>query len=315
MKHNRFKVSYFPVLGRFGNSLTFPRKIVSTSAHRPLLSFTRFRRRLPEQHAGHSGRNRLLRSLPFQKVLNCPWTLSHGKEATMRSGLIARSVSPPAPHSLRPLTARGITAMAVFLSLMSLFACSDNPSTPAQAPVQSTRQQCQTRAVFGNPADSEYILPYPVGASYLLLQTYCGPQNHGNDNQLAYDFLIPLGDPVIAVRAGIVRLVTEHFADNDTNRANHNNMFIEHSDGSTAFYAHLVQHSVLPEEGDWVAQGELIAQSGRSGGTVAVLHLGVYCTWPVQGGNDMAINFRNADGPLDERGGLVQGATYTALPY
>jgi hypothetical protein len=64
-----------------------------------------------------------------------------------------------------------------------------------------------------------------------------------------------------------------------------------------------------------VARGELIAQSGTSGGTVAVLHFGVYRTWPVQGGYDVAINLRNADGPLDERGGLVQGATYTALPY
>ncbi len=93
--------------------------------------------------------------------------------------------------------------------------------------------------------------------------------------------------------------MTEHFADNDTNRANHNHMFIEHSDGTTAFYAHLVQDSVLPEVGDRVAQGELIAQSGTSGGTVAVLHFGVYRTWPVQGGDDVAINFRNADGPLD----------------
>jgi len=233
----------------------------------------------------------------------------------MRSGLITRFVKCPVPPSPRLHTATAISALAVFLYLMSCFACRDNPSAPAHVPVQSTRQLCQARAVFGNPADSEYILPYPVGASYPLLQTYCGPQNHGNDNQLAYDFLIPFGDPVIAVRAGIVRLVTEHFADDDTNRANHNHMFIEHSDGTTAFYAHLVQNSVLPEEGDWVAQGELIAQSGRSGGTVAVLHLGVYCTWPIQGGNDMAINFCNADGPLDERGGLVQGATYTALPY
>lgn len=233
----------------------------------------------------------------------------------MGRGLISGSVRGSAVSPPRLFPAAAVTALAVFLFLLSGLACSDNPSAPAQAPVQSTRQLCQARAVFGNPADSEYILPYPVGASYLLLQTYCGPQNHGNDNQLAYDFLIPVGDPVIAARAGVVRLVTEHFADTDTNRAHTNQMFIVHSDGTTAFYAHLMQNSVLPEEGDRVAQGELIAQSGRSGGTVAVLHLGVYCTWPAQGGNDMAINFRNADGPLDERGGLVQGAAYTALPY
>ncbi len=81
------------------------------------------------------------------------------------------------------------------------------------------------------------------------------------------------------------------------------------------FYAHLVHDGVVVQEGDWVEQGQQIAFSGTSGGTVAVLHFGVYHTWPVQGGNDVAVNFRNAEGPLDERGGLQQGAFYTALPY
>jgi murein DD-endopeptidase MepM/ murein hydrolase activator NlpD len=172
-----------------------------------------------------------------------------------------------------------------------------------------------SRAVFGDPESSAYVLPYPVGASYPLLQTYCGPQNHGADDQLAYDFTIPFGDPVVAARAGTVRLVVDHYADDDRNRAHHNHMFIEHEDGTTAFYAHLVQNSVVAEEGEHVEQGQIIALSGTSGGTVAVLHFGVYRTWPVQGGNDLAINFRNAEGPLDERGGLRQGAVYRALPY
>lgn len=204
-----------------------------------------------------------------------------------------------------------VTCLAIGLASGALVSCGDSPTEPRQNP----RSQCQARAVFGNPADSAYILPYPVGASYRLLQTYCGPQNHGTDNQLAYDFTIPFGDPVIAARGGVVQHVTEHFADDDTNRANHNHMFIEHGDGTTAFYAHLVQNSVLPEVGDRVRRGELIAQSGTSGGTVPVLHFGVYRTWPVNGGDDVAVNFRNATGPLDDLGGLVQGATYTALPY
>ena len=237
----------------------------------------------------------------------------------MPRSLIVRPAREPAPNVAReplvlgwgPLAATAFTCLAVLLASSGLVGCGDSPTEPRQ----TTRDQCLARAVFGDPADSAYILPFPVGASYPLLQTYCGPQNHGNDNQLHYDFTIPFGDPVIAARGGIVRHVTEHFADNDTNRANHNHMFIEHGDGTTAFYAHLVQNSVLPEVGDRVRRGELIAQSGTSGGTVAVLHLGVYRTWPVNGGDDVAVNFRNADGPLDERGGLVQGATYTALPY
>lgn len=212
----------------------------------------------------------------------------------------------------RPAAASGLARAGVVLTVsIALMACGDSPTEPRQ----STRDQCLASAVFGNPATSEYILPYPVGASYPLLQTYCGPQNHGYDNQQHYDFTISFGDPVVAARAGTVRLVVDHFGDDDTNRNNHNHMFVQHDDGTTAFYAHLVQHSVVVQVGERVEQGELIAQSGTSGGTVAVLHFGVYRTWPVQGGNDVAVNFRNADGPLDERGGLVQGSVYTARPY
>ena len=193
--------------------------------------------------------------------------------------------------------------------------CGDNPSAPGPAAGQSPMQQCLARAVFGNPAESEYILPFPVGASYPLLQTYCGPQNHGNDNQLAYDFTIPFGDPVIASRAGTVVRVMDTYADDDRVGSHNNHMFVQHADGTVGMYAHLVQHSVTAGEGERVEQGQLIALSGTSGGYVAVLHFGVYRTWPNREGDDLPVVFRNADGPLDERGGLVQGATYTALPW
>jgi len=217
----------------------------------------------------------------------------------------------PSRPRLATIALTCLTCLAVFLASGGLVSCGDSPTEPRQ----TTRQQCLARAVFGEPADSAYILPFPVGASYPLLQTYCGPQNHGNDNQLAYDFTIPFGDPVIAARGGIVRRVVDTYADDDRLGSHNNHMFIQHEDGTTAMYAHLVQHSVVVREGGQVERGQLIALSGTSGGTVAVLHFGVYHTWPNQEGNDVAINFRNAAGPLDDLGGLVQGATYTALPY
>jgi murein DD-endopeptidase MepM/ murein hydrolase activator NlpD len=204
-----------------------------------------------------------------------------------------------------------VTCLAFVAAMVALVGCGDNPTVPRQ----SERDQCLARAVFGDPASSPYILPYPVGTSYRLLQTYCGPQNHGRDNQLAYDFTMPFGDPVVAARSGMVRRVVDTYADDDSDRSHHNHMFIEHEDGTTAFYAHLVQHSVVAQEGDWVERGQLIALSGTSGGTVAVLHFGVYRTWPVRGGDDVAVTFCNAEGILDERGGLQQGAVYTALPF
>ena len=221
----------------------------------------------------------------------------------MLLGLEPRSAS-------RAVSCLAVVAVVIGTSVAPI-GCGDTPT----APQQSARDQCLARAVFGEPAISAYVLPYPVGASYSLLQTYCGPQNHGRDNQLAYDFTVPFGDPVVAARAGTVRRVVDTYADDDQDRSHHNHMFVEHEDGSTAFYAHLVQRSVVAREGDWVEQGQIIALSGTSGGTVAVLHFGVYRTWPTRGGDDVAVNFRNAEGRLDDRGGLQQGAVYTALPY
>jgi murein DD-endopeptidase MepM/ murein hydrolase activator NlpD len=169
--------------------------------------------------------------------------------------------------------------------------------------------------VFGETTQSPYILPYNVGESYSLLQTYCGPLSHARDNQLAYDFLLPIGAEIIAVRAGTVRIVVDTYADDDLIGSHNNHIFIEHADGSTAMYAHLVQHSAVVQPGDIVAQGQLIGLSGTSGTSIAHLHLGVYRTWPHRGGDDLPINFRNADGALDERNGLQLGVSYTALPW
>ena len=72
---------------------------------------------------------------------------------------------------------------------------------------------CLERAVFGDPAESPYVLPYPVGRSYRLAQAYCYPRG-GHRNQLAYDFDMPIGEPVVAARAGVVRRVLgERFGD------------------------------------------------------------------------------------------------------
>ncbi len=173
---------------------------------------------------------------------------------------------------------------------------------------------CLERAVFGDPATSEYLLPYPIGASYSLMQTYCDG-SHARDNQLAYDFLIPIGAEVVAARAGIVRRVVDTYADDDLVRSHNNHIFIEHADGTTAMYAHLVERSAVVWEGDSVVAGQLIALSGTSGTSIAHLHFGVYRTWPTQGGDDIPVNFRNAEGALDERGGLQLGVIYTALRY
>ena len=174
---------------------------------------------------------------------------------------------------------------------------------------------CYDRAVFGDPAESEYVLPYPIGEAYPVYQSYCWCAG-GHRDQLAYDFTIPIGDTVVAARGGVVRVIREDSPDNGEGEGEHNYVYIEHEDGTAAFYAHLMQYSVIVQPGDTVETGEYFALSGNSGDSGEPhLHFGVYENYPPIEGVDVPVVFNNADGPLDDLGGLIRGAIYTALPY
>ncbi|MGW8319560.1 MAG: M23 family metallopeptidase [Candidatus Promineifilaceae bacterium] len=176
---------------------------------------------------------------------------------------------------------------------------------------------CLKRAVFGDPAESPYLLPYPTGRVYWLNQSYCHA-NGGHKDQMAYDFLLAVGDAVTAARAGTVKEVKNDLPDDgkEPDAGQHNHIMIQHEDGTVAFYAHLMQGSISAKVGDWVDAGQSIAKSGNSGNTMGTphLHFGVYDSWPPVEGFDVAVNFRNAGGELDDRGGLIAGNGYKAMP-
>ena len=73
--------------------------------------------------------------------------------------------------------------------------------------------------------------------------------------------------------------------------------------------------SLVVREQDPVEIGQRIALSGNSGNTQGEphLHFGVYQFWPATERFDVPANFRNAEGPLDGRGGLLPGSRYKAL--
>jgi murein DD-endopeptidase MepM/ murein hydrolase activator NlpD len=173
------------------------------------------------------------------------------------------------------------------------------------------RSSCIDRDEFGDPAASPYVLPWPVGKSYRLNNSYCIPTG-GHREQQAYDFLIPIGDTIVAARDGVVRQVKDDSPD-DGQGTDHNHVMVEHADGTVGFYAHLKQQGVLVQVGENVTAGQPIALGGHSGTPDVVhLHFGVYDGYPPVEGADRAVNFRNMEGPLDCRRGLVNGAAYTA---
>ncbi len=173
------------------------------------------------------------------------------------------------------------------------------------------------RANFEDPAESAYLLPFPVGKSYMVTQSYCNPTGTHN-NQLAYDFKMPVGVEILAARAGTVVDVRDDQPDIGTMEyyGRENYVFILHEDGTVGFYAHLQQDSVIVMVGDHVDAGHKIALSGNSGSTGQKphLHFGVYAFWPNTEGYGISVNFRNAQGELDARNGLQVRKYYTALP-
>ena len=201
------------------------------------------------------------------------------------------------------------TVIATMSALTLLSGCGEKNRKPLA---------CMERAVFGEPSQSPYILPYPVGSSYRLMQGYCYPKG-GHRNQLAYDFETPVGTQVIAACSGLVMQVRSDLPDDgkQPQSGQHNHVMIKHSDGTVAFYAHLKQNSIIVKVGDYVSQGQPIAQSGNSGNTQGLphLHFGVYESWPAKEGFDIAVNFRNAEGTLDQRKGLRPGGYFKALPF
>jgi murein DD-endopeptidase MepM/ murein hydrolase activator NlpD len=62
------------------------------------------------------------------------------------------------------------------------------------------------------------------GESYRLNNSYCVPAG-GHREQQAYDFLIPIDDPVVAARDGVVRQIKEDSPD-DGQGTDHNHVFI-----------------------------------------------------------------------------------------
>jgi len=217
--------------------------------------------------------------------------------------------------SFKSKTARVLTCH--YISPVVLLACA---ATMLQVGCAERRREplpCLERAVFGNPVESSYVLPYPAGASYRLAQSYCYPCG-GHRDQLAYDFEMPIGETVTAARAGIVRRVRNDVPDtgSEEDPGRHNHIMIQHDDGTVALYAHLKQDGIVVREQDRVEIGQRIALSGNSGNTLGEphLHFGVYQFWPATERFDVPVNFRNAEGPLDGRGGLLAGSHYTALP-
>ena len=173
----------------------------------------------------------------------------------------------------------------------------------------SVQPQSLTSTGCINKAKPKYILPFPGGQYYYLLQGNCGKHSHFGNDAFSYDFRMPIGTYVIAMRSGKVVNVREEYRNGTNTNDSLNFIIILHDDSTASRYLHLDQYGALVEKGQYVNAGDTIAISGNSGSsTEPHLHVDVtgYCTKaPCQ---TIPFSFQNCRDKVP-----VQGRIYEAL--
>jgi murein DD-endopeptidase MepM/ murein hydrolase activator NlpD len=113
-------------------------------------------------------------------------------------------------------------------------------------------------------------LPFALASSFRVSQAFPDVITHGDPSSAdAIDFVMPIGTPIYAARAGIVIEVASDFFDAgvdpsvDGPRANV--VRVLHDDGTMTLYAHLNWNSIRVAPGERVARGQYLADSGNTG--------------------------------------------------
>lgn len=153
-------------------------------------------------------------------------------------------------------------------------------------------------------------LPLPVGDSSRLIQGNNGPYGHEGHAAYAFDFIMKIGTPVVAARAGVVVAIEERFRDATRRAGEENFVIVDHGDSTFARYYHLTTDGALVAVGQPVAAGDTIAQSGDSGSSAgAHLHFDVTRGCYRWGCPTVPLAFTNASSDT-----LVAGRFYQAKP-
>ncbi len=168
---------------------------------------------------------------------------------------------------------------------------------------------------------SDYVLPYPVGANYAVVQGNCSGFGHSNFHKHGYDFATPIGVKITASRAGKVFQIRDISENGDTVPGRENWVKIIHDDGNISVYSHL-SPGILVTPGQEIEVGQWIGISGNTGNTGGFPHLHFHltpCSEPTTGCGTLPVTFRNTrpnPSGLDSGTGYEDlSQAYRAMPY
>lgn len=141
-----------------------------------------------------------------------------------------------------------------------------------------------------------YPFPYAHGTKFPAGQG----RAHKDSGTNAWDFSMPVGTPLYAVREGWVLNVKEDSDRQGTTPEygkDGNTVAIVHDDASVMWYVHLKQYGAVVEEGQKVTQGQLIGYSGHTGYSFGPhLHFHLWHPGMTNSGDYAPIPFRSVDG-------------------
>lgn len=217
---------------------------------------------------------------------------------------------------------RTLSRVALIVTTAATCACSSptSPSNPPGAgPTVPTNVSC---SAFPISQSSEYVLPYAAGERFMVSRTFGHylPSN-GGVGLYAIDLLMPMGTPVLAIRAGTTVGVEERFSDDDHADYHENFVMVRHADGTVARYIHLMMNGAEVSIGDTVVQGQVIGRSGNSGASLGPhLHFDVQSCGPnlppryndPPCGMTLPLSFRNTE---PQTCGLEARKSYVAMPF
>ena len=163
-----------------------------------------------------------------------------------------------------------------------------------------------------------YRLPFVNGTTRTCTQGNSGSTSHSGIEQYAFDFSMPIGTAVVAVRSGTIQSKVETWTDGNCPYSggcsgcvnNVNRIVVNHGDGTYALYLHLTLNGSIYNVGDYVTQGQVIGYSGNTGcSTGAHLHFMLMNSGASWYSQSIPISFCD----VSTNGGVpVSGSSYTA---
>ena len=114
-----------------------------------------------------------------------------------------------------------------------------------------------------------YRLPYKLGSSKLVTQSFNGKFSHKGNSKYAVDFKMKIGTKIYASRDGIVVNTKNNGSKHGSKKyiKEANFITIKHNDGTYAKYAHLKKGGVRVKVGQKIKRGQFIGLSGNTGYT------------------------------------------------